>query len=50
MAALCLEACAFRRTQRLAPLLGKDWKGIVFEQHFNMGASRYAYTEGVQFF
>ena len=47
MAALYLEACAFRRMQRLAPMLEKEWDGIVFAQHFNMGASHYAYTEGL---
>lgn len=47
MAALYLETCAFRRMQRLAPLFEKEWGGIVFTQHFNMGASHYAYTEGL---
>jgi cytochrome c553 len=47
MAALYIQACEFRREQRLAPMLEKEWDGIVFAQHFNMGASHYAYTEGL---
>jgi len=47
MAGLYIEACEFRRAQRLAPFLDKNWNGIVFAQHFNMGASHYAYTEGL---
>ena len=42
-----LQACEIRRETRLAPLLAHRWDGIVFTQHFNMGASHYAYTEAL---
>ncbi len=44
---LYLDMGAWRREQRLVPLLAQQWDGIVFAQHFNMGASHYAYTEGL---
>lgn len=47
MADLYIQACTFRRNQRLVPLLAQAWEGVVFAQHFNMGASHYAYTEGL---
>ena len=47
MADLYIQACEFRRAQRLVPLLAQGWEGVVFAQHFNMGASHYAYTEGL---
>jgi Hydrazine synthase alpha subunit middle domain len=39
-------ACERRRELRLQPLLDK-WTRIVFTKHYNMGASHYAYTEGL---
>lgn len=42
---LYVTACEQRRTQRLATLL-KQAPRIVYAQHWNMGASHYAYTEG----
>ncbi len=47
LAAVYAEACALRRVHRLQPLLEQDWAGVVFARHFNMGASHYAYTEGL---
>lgn len=46
-ASLYLRACSLRRAKRLEPLLARGWGGIVFACHFNMGASHYAYTEGL---
>ena len=42
---LYVSACEIRRTQRLKLLLVKA-PHIIFDKHFNMGASHYAYTEG----
>ena len=42
-----LQACRARRAYRLKPLVKQEWPGIVFACHFNMGASHYAYTEGL---
>ncbi|MCK5863341.1 MAG: hypothetical protein KAH38_12705, partial [Candidatus Hydrogenedentes bacterium] len=47
LVALYLRACEIRREHRLAPLQAQQWDGIVFAQHYNMGASHYAYTEGL---
>jgi hypothetical protein len=42
---LYLSACEQRRAQRLTTLL-KQAPRLVYAQHWNMGASHYAYTEG----
>lgn len=47
LAELYLRVCEQRRTQRLKPLLERNWEGIVFARHYNMGGSHYAYTEGL---
>ena len=43
---LYVNACTARREARLETLL-KQTKRIVFTKHYNMGASHYAYTEGL---
>jgi hydrazine synthase alpha subunit-like protein len=43
---LYTKTCEKRRALRLKPLLEK-WPHIVFTKHYNMGASHYAYTEGL---
>jgi len=47
MVKLYLRLCEFRREKRLEPLFEQNWEGIVFTQHANLGASHYAYTEGL---
>ena len=43
--ALYVSVCQARRLLRLAPLL-KQWKKIAYAEHYVMGGSHYAYTEG----
>ena len=47
IAALYLKACELRRIKRLAPMTQEGTDGIVFACHYNLGASHYAYTEGL---
>ena len=47
LAGLYLRACELRRRQRLEPMAQEGEDGIVFTCHYNLGASHYAYTEGL---